>query len=333
MSTLVEELACERVRPETDHRILVCGGIPCRSLGCRLVKEALEEELQKEGLTGRVPVEIIGCIGDCSLGPSLIVYPEGLVYQKLAPEDARAIVREHLVAGRIVEALLHRDPRSDEILRQREEMPFYREQARLVLRNCGVISAHIDDYLKYRGYAALALALAEMNPEQVIEEVKKSGLRGRGGGGFPTGRKWELVRTAHSDEKFVICNADEGDPGAFMDRNILEGDPHSVIEGIIIAGLRRRRGPRLYLCSRRVPDGGAPLPGGNCSKARQKNFLGDNILETGFSFDLEIRTGAGAFVCGEETALISSLQGTRGDPKPKPPLSSPKGALGQANPD
>jgi NADH:ubiquinone oxidoreductase subunit F (NADH-binding)/(2Fe-2S) ferredoxin/NAD-dependent dihydropyrimidine dehydrogenase PreA subunit len=328
MSTLVEELACERVRPETDHRILVCGGIPCRSLDCRLVKEALEEELQKEGLTGRVPVEIIGCIGDCSLGPSLIVYPEGLVYQKLAPEDARAIVREHLVAGQIVEALLHRDPRSDEILRQREEMPFYREQARLVLRNCGVISAHIDDYLKYRGYAALALALAEMNPEQVIEEVKKSGLRGRGGGGFPTGRKWELVRTAHSDEKFVICNADEGDPGAFMDRNILEGDPHSVIEGIIIAAYAVGAA-RGYIYVRAE----YPMAVHRCreaiAQARQKNFLGDNILETGFSFDLEIRTGAGAFVCGEETALISSLQGTRGDPKPKPPFPAQKGLWGK----
>ena len=178
MNTLVEELVQERIRPETDHRILICGGIPCSSLGCRRVKEALDEELQKEGLTDEVPVEVIGCIGDCSLGPSLIVYPEGIVYQKLVPEDARTIVRDHLIAGRIVEELLHRDPRSDEIIRRREEMPFYREQTRLVLRNCGVISAHIDDYLKYRGYAALARALAEIETGPDLVEMC---IRDRGG--------------------------------------------------------------------------------------------------------------------------------------------------------
>lgn len=213
MSTLLEELMQERVRPETEHRILICGGIPCRSLGCRKVQEALDEELQQKGLAGQIPVDVIGCIGDCSQGPSIIVYPEGIVYQKLGPDDARTIVREHIIGGRVVEELLHRDPHSEEIIRKREEMPFYREQTRLVLRNCGVISPHIDDYLKYRGYAALARALAEMTPEEVIDEIKKSGLRGRGGGGFPTGRKWELVHQAHGDERYVICNADEGTPG------------------------------------------------------------------------------------------------------------------------
>ena len=271
---------------------------------------------------------MVGCIGDCSLGPALIVYPEGIIYQKLAPEDARTIVREHLIGGRIVEPLLHRDPRSSEILRQREAMPFYRGQTRLVLRNCGVISAHIDDYLKYRGYAALALALAEMSPQEVIGEVRSSGLRGRGGGGFPTGRKWALAREAPGDEKFVICNADEGDPGAFMDRNILEGDPHSVIEGMIIAGYATGAA-RGYIYVRAE----YPMAVHRCreaiTQARRKKLLGENILETGFSFDLEIRTGAGAFVCGEETALISSLHGTRGDPEPRPPFPAQKGLWGK----
>lgn len=328
MSTLVDELIRERIRPETEHRILICGGIPCSSLGCRKVKEALDDELQQKGLAGQIPVEIIGCIGDCSMGPSIIVYPEGIIYQKLVPEDARTIVREHIINGRIVEELLHRDPRSDEIVRKREEMPFYREQTRLVLRNCGVISAHIDDYLKYRGYAALARALAEMNPEQVITEIKESGLRGRGGGGFPTGLKWEMVRRAQSDEKFVICNADEGDPGAFMDRNILEGDPHSILEGMIIAGyavgaargyiyVRAEYPVALHRCREAI------------AQAREKKFLGENILEKDFTFDIEIRAGAGAFVCGEETAMISSLHGTRGDPEPKPPFPAQKGLWGK----
>ena len=328
MSTLVEELVRERIRPETDHRILICGGVPCSSLGCREVKEALEEELQSRGLAGEVPVEVVGCIGDCSLGPAMIVYPEGIIYQKLKPADARSIVREHIMAGRIVEGLLHRDPRSDEILRRREEMPFYRGQTRLVLRNCGVISAHIDDYLKYRGYAALARALAEMSPEGVIGEIINSGLRGRGGGGFPTGRKWEMVRRAISDEKFVICNADEGDPGAFMDRNILEGDPHSVIEGMIIAGYAVGAS-RGYIYVRAE----YPVAMHRCREAivqaRQMKLLGGNILEKGLSFDIEIRAGAGAFVCGEETAMISSLHGTRGDPEPKPPFPAQKGLWGK----
>lgn len=328
MSSLLKELTRERARPETEHRLLICGGIPCSSKGCREVKEALEDELQQRGIAGEIPVEVVGCIGDCSLGPALIVYPEGILYQKLTPEDARTIVREHLIAGHIVEALLHRDPRSEEILRQRETMPFYQGQTRLVLRNCGVISAHIDDYLKYRGYAALARALAEMSPEEVIAEVKRAGLRGRGGGGFPTGRKWELVRETAADEKFVICNADEGDPGAFMDRNILEGDPHSIIEGMAIAGYATGAS-RGYIYVRAE----YPMAVHRCREAirqaRRQKLLGDNILEKGFSFTLEIRTGAGAFVCGEETALISSLHGTRGDPEPRPPFPAQKGLWGK----
>ncbi len=328
MTTLLEELEQERIRPETEHRLLLCGGIPCTSLGCKKVKEALEEELQAQGAAGEVPLEVVGCIGDCSMGPAVIVYPEGIIYQKLKPEDARTIVREHIVNGRVVESLLHRDPQSKEILRRREQLPFYRGQTRLVLRNCGVISPHIDEYLKYRGYAALARALAELTPEQVIEEVKISGLRGRGGGGFPTGRKWEMMRASPGDEKFIICNADEGDPGAFMDRNILEGDPHSVIEGMIIAGYATgaRQG---YIYVRAEYPIAVRRSQEAIAQAREKKFLGENILEKGFSFNIEIRIGAGAFVCGEETALISSIHGTRGDPNPRPPFPAQKGLWGK----
>lgn len=328
MATLLEELEEERIRPETEHRILICGGIPCTSLGCKKVKEALEDEMEKQGAAGKVPLEMVGCIGDCSLGPTLIIFPEGIIYQKLKPEDARDIVREHIIQGRIVEELLHRDPQSEAILHKREQMPFYREQSRLVLRNCGVISAHIEDYLKYRGYAALARALTEMSPEQVIEEVKSSGLRGRGGGGFPTGRKWEIMRASPGEEKFMICNADEGDPGAFMDRNILEGDPHSVLEGMLLAGYATGAS-RGYIYVRAEYPIAVRRSQAAIEQAREKKFLGENILDKGFSFDVEIRIGAGAFVCGEETALISSIQGTRGDPNPRPPFPAQRGLWGK----
>lgn len=328
MTTLLEELEQERVRPETGHRILLCGGIPCTSLGCKKVKEALEDELEKQNAAGKVLLEVVGCIGDCSMGPAVIVYPEGIVYQKLKPEDARSIVREHMINGRVVEALLHRDPQSKAILHKREQMPFYRDQTRLVLRNCGVISAHIEDYLKYRGYAALARALAELTPEQVIEEIKASGLRGRGGGGFPTGRKWEAMRSSPGEEKYVICNADEGDPGAFMDRNILEGDPHSVLEGMIIAGYATGA-QQGYIYVRAEYPVAVRRSQAAIEQAREKKFLGENILEKGFNFNIEIRIGAGAFVCGEETALISSIHGTRGDPNPRPPFPAQKGLWGK----
>lgn len=328
MTTLLEELEQERVRPETGHRILLCGGIPCTSLGCKKVKEALEDELEKQNAAGKVLLEVVGCIGDCSMGPAVIVYPEGIVYQKLKPEDARSIVREHMINGRVVEALLHRDPQSKAILHKREQMPFYRDQTRLVLRNCGVISAHIEDYLKYRGYAALARALAELTPEQVIEEIKASGLRGRGGGGFPTGRKWEAMRSSPGEEKYVICNADEGDPGAFMDRNILEGDPHSVLEGMIIAGYATGA-QQGYIYVRAEYPVAVRRSQTAIEQAREKKFLGENILEKGFNFNIEIRIGAGAFVCGEETALISSIHGTRGDPNPRPPFPAQKGLWGK----
>ena len=327
MTTLWEEIAAERIPPEAEHRILLCGGVPCTSLGCKKVKEALEQELENNGLKEQVPVKEVGCIGDCSLGPSLIVYPEGIIYYRLRPEDTATIVREHIIQGRVVEELLHRDPDTEERFRQQAEMPYYRSQVRLVLRNCGVVPPHIEEYMKYRGYAALARALAEMTPEQVIEEVKNSGLRGRGGGGFPTGLKWELTRAAPGESKYVICNGDEGDPGAFMDRSILEGDPHSVLEGMIIAGYAVGASQGLIYVRAEYPQA-VRRSQEAIAEARKMNFLGENILELGFNFDIEVRIGAGAFVCGEETALITSVEGTRGDPGPRPPFPAQKGLWG-----
>lgn len=326
MTTLVEELQQERIEPATSHRLILCGGIPCVSVGCRQVMDAVKEELSSSNMS--IPLEEVGCIGNCSMGPSIVVLPEGTIYQKLNPDSARQVVREHLRDGKVVESLLHRDPDTEEIQRRREEIPFYRKQMRLVLRNCGVIQPHIGEYLKYRGYAALTRALAEMTPGEVIEEVKRSGLRGRGGAGFPTGIKWDSAHASVEEERHVVCNADEGDPGAFMDRSILEGDPHSVLEGMIIAGyaIGARQG---YIYVRAE----YPLAVKRCreaiEQARREKFLGDNILEKGLSFDVEVRIGAGAFVCGEETALISSLQGTRGDPNPRPPFPAKKGLWGK----
>ncbi|NLI70399.1 MAG: NADH-quinone oxidoreductase subunit NuoF [Firmicutes bacterium] len=329
MVSLLEELVEERVYESTVHRLLLCGGAPCVSTGCREVKAAVIEELSSLAPDSPIKITEVGCIGNCSLGPSIIVLPEGIVYHKLTPEDARRVVREHLIKGEVAEDLLYRDPDSDKIRRRREDMPFYRGQTPLVLRNCGIIKPDIVAYMKYRGYAALARALTEMTPEEVIDTIKRSGLRGRGGAGFPTGLKWELARATHGQEKYIICNADEGDPGAFMDRSILEGDPHSVIEGMIIAGYAiGASSGYIYVRAE------YPLAMQRCeeavAQARGELFLGENILEHGFSFDIEIRVGAGAFVCGEETALISSLEGARGDPNPRPPFPVQKGLWGHS---
>lgn len=322
MSALWEELQQERIPPRTEHWVLLCGGIPCTSVGCREVKEALLDELNINHL--QLEIKEVGCIGNCSHGPTVIVYPEGIIYRKLKPDQAREIVREHIINGKILEQLLHRDPQTGEQHRRQEDMPFYQKQSRLVLRNCGVISPEIEDYMKYRGYSALTRVLARMTPEQVIDQVKLSGLRGRGGGGFPTGLKWEYVRRSPGEQKYVICNADEGDPGAFMDRSILEGDPHSVLEGMIIAGYATGAGQGFIYVRAEYPLA-VKRSRQAIDQARDNNFLGNNILQSGFKFDLEIRTGAGAFVCGEETALISSLQGSRGDPEFKPPFPAQHG--------
>ncbi len=325
MLTLQEELRQERIYEGTRHRVLLCGGIPCVSAGCRQVLEAVQEELAAQNMDDDVVPEVVGCIGNCSMGPAMVVLPEGFIYMRLSPADARRVIVKHVKEGRMVTDLLHRDREADEARSRYAELPFYREQERLVLRNCGVIRPDdIEEYMKYRGYAALIKALAGMSREEVVAQVLAAGLRGRGGGGFLTGRKWELALHSAGQEKYIVCNADEGDPGAFMDRSILEGDPHSVLEGMLLAGygVGAAHGyiyvrAEYPLATERVEEA--------IRQAREKKLLGENILDKGFSFDIEIRTGAGAFVCGEETALISSLQGRRGDPRPRPPFPTEKG--------
>jgi NADH:ubiquinone oxidoreductase subunit F (NADH-binding)/(2Fe-2S) ferredoxin/Pyruvate/2-oxoacid:ferredoxin oxidoreductase delta subunit len=328
MNKLIEELEVQvsRIQP-AERYLLLCGGVPCQSLQCRQVKEAVEKELHEHGLEKKVRILETGCIGNCKLGPSLIVYPEGVVYRRLKPENAREIIAEHVLRGRLLEHLLHKDDVSSEIQHRREDMPFYQKQQRLVLRNCGVIPPDINSYLSNRGYAALAKALSTMTPEQVIAEVTSSGLRGRGGGGFPTGRKWQAARKVTASRKYVICNGDEGDPGAFMDRSIMEGDPHGVLEGLILAGYAVGASRGYIYVRAEYPLAVRRLEAA-IREARKAHFLGENILEKGFSFDLEIRVGAGAFVCGEETALITSVEGARGDPNPRPPFPAQKGVWG-----
>ncbi len=322
MESLEEQVA--KTKPEERH-LLLCGGVPCLSMGCRQVKEAVLSVMQEHKLKGEL-LEA-GCIGKCKLGPTVIVYPEGVVYRQLKPENAREIIEEHVLGGRILEHLLHRDDNSQQLQHRREDMPFYKKQNRLVLRNCGVIPPDIGSYMSNQGYAALAMTLTEMTQEQVIEEVINSGLRGRGGGGFPTGIKWQTAREAQGSLKYVICNGDEGDPGAFMDRSIMEGDPHSVLEGLILAGYAVGASQGYIYVRAEYPLAVQRLEAA-IAEARKACLLGDNILKQGFSFDVEIRVGAGAFVCGEETALISSVEGTRGDPNPRPPFPVHKGVWG-----
>jgi NADH:ubiquinone oxidoreductase subunit F (NADH-binding)/(2Fe-2S) ferredoxin/NAD-dependent dihydropyrimidine dehydrogenase PreA subunit len=324
MDSLEEQMA--NTKPE-ERNLLLCGGVPCLSLGCRQVKEAVFDELQDRNLSESIRILEAGCMGNCRLGPTIIVYPEGVVYRRIKPEDAREIIEEHVLGGRLVEHLLYRDDELQEIQHRREDMPFYQKQQRLVLRNCGVIAPDIDAYIGQQGYAALAKALTDLTPEELIEEVIRSGLRGRGGGGFPTGRKWAAARQAQGEKKYVICNGDEGDPGAFMDRSIMEGDPHSVLEGLILAGYAVGASQGYFYVRAEYPLAVRRLEEA-IREARKAHLLGNNILKQGYSFDVEIRVGAGAFVCGEETALISSVEGTRGDPNPRPPFPVHKGVWG-----
>lgn len=323
-SALNDQVA--KIKPQ-ERYILLCGGVPCQSLQCRQVKEVVAAELKKHALEAKVRLLETGCIGNCKLGPSMIIYPEGVVYRRLKPENAREIIEEHVLGSRLLEHLLHRDTSSGEIQHRLEDMPFYKKQHRLVLRNCGVIPPDINSYLSSRGYAALAKALTTLTPEKVIDEVIRSGLRGRGGGGFPTGKKWQTAWETPGSKKYVICNGDEGDPGAFMDRSIMEGDPHSVLEGLILAGYAVGASQGYIYVRAEYPLAVRRLEAA-IREARKAHFLGENILEQGFSFDVEIRVGAGAFVCGEETALISSVEGTRGDPNPRPPFPVQKGVWG-----
>ena len=305
--------------------ILVCAGAACVSSGCRQIRDAVVNKIIEQGLQNEIKVIETGCVGACDLGPLALVYPEGVLYQKLKPEDAEEIVTEHLLKGRIVERLLYKEPVTTKAIPSMKEMDFFRDQVKIVLRNCGVINPmNIEEYIARDGYMALGKALTSMTREEVVEEVLKSGLRGRGGGGFPTGLKWKFALQSPGDVKYVVCNADEGDPGAFMDRSVLEGDPHSVIEAMAIAAyaIGAQQG---YVYARAEYPLAIERLNWAIGQAREYKFLGKNILETGFNFDLEIRIGAGAFVCGEETALMISIEGKRGEPRPRPPFPVVKG--------
>lgn len=305
--------------------VLVCVDPDCLSRGAHDIEDALQDELVAQGLIDEVQVLETSRIGACSDGPELMVYPEGVHYVGLSVDDIPYLVEEHFLKGRVVQKFIYTKPKFvDEEL----SAPTPKE-VRVVLRNCGKIDPqNIEDYIAEDGYQALAKVLTEMTPEQVIDEIKRSGLRGRGGAGFPTGRKWELTRAAKGEPKYIICNADEGDPGAFMNRRVLEGDPHSVIEGMIIAAYAIGASQGYIYCRAEYPLAVSTL---NIAIQQARNFglLGKNILGTDFSFDLEVRQGAGAFVCGEETALIASIEGRRGEPRPRPPFPAQSGLWGK----
>lgn len=307
-------------------QVLVCGGTGCHSSGSAKVIEALENSIKANGLDEEIKVVRTGCFGLCSLGPIVIVYPEGAFYAQATPEGIERIVKEHLKEGNIVTELLYQETvHEDGSILSLNDTAFYKKQMRVALRNCGVIDPEdINEYIAVDGYQALAKVVTEMTPDQVIDEITKSGLRGRGGGGFPTGRKWAFAKASQNDVKYVCCNADEGDPGAFMDRSILEGDPQCIIEAMAIAGyaIGAHQG---YVYVRAE----YPIAVGRLQKAieqaREMGFLGKDIFGSGFDFDMDIRLGAGAFVCGEETALMTSIEGNRGEPRPRPPFPAIKG--------
>ncbi len=309
--------------------ILCCGGTGCTSSGCNAIIEEMEKQLEANGLTKEFKVIKTGCFGLCALGPIMIVYPEGAFYSRVQVEDVKEIVEEHLLKGRIVKRLLYQETVEEDNIKSLNEVDFYKKQMRLALRNCGVIDPeNIDEYIAVDGYKALGKVLTEMSREDVIEEIKKSGLRGRGGGGFPTGMKWDFTYKAEGEQKYVACNADEGDPGAFMDRSILEGDPHSIIEAMAIAGYAVGANQGYIYIRAEYPIAVKRLAIA-IDQAREYGLLGKNIFDTGFDFDLDIRLGAGAFVCGEETALITSIEGKRGEPRPRPPFPAVKGLFGK----
>ena len=310
-------------------QVLVCGGTGCTSSGSNKIQEAFQENIQAFGLENEVKLVQTGCFGLCALGPVVIVYPDGTFYSRVQPEDVKEIVEEHLLKGRVVERLVYADTGAEEIVEKAKvslnDTAFYKSQKRIVLRNCGVIDPdNIEEYIAMDGYAALGKVLTEMTPDEVIKVVLDSGLRGRGGGGFPTGRKWALTAPNKAPQKYVVCNADEGDPGAFMDRSILEGDPHSVIEAMTICGYAIGATKGYVYVRAEYPIAVTRLQHA-IDQANEYGLLGKNIFNSGFDFDLQIRLGAGAFVCGEETALMTSIEGNRGEPRPRPPYPAVKG--------
>ncbi|MBM4288577.1 MAG: NADH-quinone oxidoreductase subunit F, partial [Deltaproteobacteria bacterium] len=315
-------------RDPNQLQVLVCGGPGCLPLGSEPLAEAFQAEMAAKGLEGKVLLKTTGCHGLCSHGVRVLIRPKEITYQKVTPEDVPEIVETTLINQGLVERLLYQDPHSQAPCPHKGDIPFYQSQNPLVLRKLDIIDPEsLDDYLAFGGYRTLRKILFQMTPEQVIEAVEKSGLRGRGGGGFASGRKWRLCRNAPGDVKFVICNGDEGDPGAFMDRAIMEGDPHAVIEGMIV-GAYAIGALRGYIYVRHE----YPLAVKRLQKAleqvREFGFLGTKILRSNFSFDIKISQGAGAFVCGEETALIASIEGKIGEPMPRPPYPVQAGLFG-----
>lgn len=306
--------------------VLVCGGTGCTSSGSAQIIETFENEIKNNGLSEEVKVVRTGCFGLCALGPVVIIYPEGAFYSRVTTDDVSEIVTEHLLKGRIVKRLLYHETVDEgNKIKSLSETPFYKKQMRRALRNCGVINPeNIEEYIAMDGYRALGKVLTEMTPDEVIDEMLKSGLRGRGGAGFPTGRKWQLARMNDADQKYVCCNADEGDPGAFMDRSVLEGDPHAVLEAMAIAGYAIGSNQGFIYVRAEYPIAIHRLSIA-IEQAHEYGLLGKNIFNTGFDFDIGLRLGAGAFVCGEETALMTSIEGHRGEPHPRPPYPAVKG--------
>ncbi len=311
--------------------VLICGGTGCTSSGSMAVRDALEKELAAKNLEEEIKIVTTGCFGLCALGPIMIIYPEGTFYTMVTAEDVPEIVEEHLLKGRIVERLVHNEMKTtaENPVSSLNETSFYKKQHRVALRNCGVINPEvIDEYIAMDGYQALGKVLTEMTPEDVIKCITDSGLRGRGGGGFPTGKKWEFASKSVGDKKYVCCNADEGDPGAFMDRSILEGDPHALIEAMAIAGYAIGADEGYVYVRAEYPIAIQRLQIA-INQAREYGLLGKDIFSTGFNFDIQLRFGAGAFVCGEETALMTSIEGNRGEPRPRPPFPAVKGLFGK----
>ena len=322
----------EKLAEKTGYRkqVLVCGGTGCQSSGSRKVLAALEDELKIQGIENEILVVRTGCFGLCSLGPIMIVYPEGTFYAQATPEGVRRVVKEHLKEGNVCKDLLYKETvHEDGSIISLAETNFYKKQKRIALRNCGVIDPeNIEEYIATDGYQALHKALTTMSQDDVIKEVLDSGIRGRGGAGFPTGRKWMFAKASQGDIKYVACNADEGDPGAFMDRSILEGDPHAIIEAMAIAAYAIGAHQGFVYVRAEYPVAVHRLQIA-LDQARKYGLLGKNILGKGHDFDIEIRLGAGAFVCGEETALLTSIEGNRGEPRPRPPFPAVKGLFGK----
>ena len=314
----------------TEHlQILICGGTGCKASDSHIIAERLQQALERNNIANKVDVITTGCFGFCEKGPIVKIIPDNTFYTQVVPDDADEVVREHIIGGRKIKRLLYIDPKTEKTVSDSKHMDFYRKQMRIALRNCGFIDPeNIEEYIALDGYMALADSLLHKKPEEVIDVIKRSGLRGRGGGGFPTGKKWEFAHKQQADMKYVVCNADEGDPGAFMDRSIMEGDPHSIVEAMAVCGYSIGSPKGLVYIRAEYPLAIQRLKIA-IAQAREYGLLGKNIFGTDFSFDIEIRYGAGAFVCGEETALIHSMEGKRGEPTLKPPFPAEAGYLGK----